>query len=258
MTTREGQAVTADDLHAYVDGRLDPQRRAVVEQHLAGSPEDVARVAGYRSLNTALQSLHADVLDEPVPARLLEPKPARREGMARLAASIAWLMLGMLAGVGGGWWMWGDGPGAGRVSRALAERAVVAHAVYSAEVRHPVEVGVEQRNHLVGWLSKRLGGEVRTPDLRAEGYALVGGRLLPGDTGPAAQFMYETDGGERLTLYVKTGETGNRQTAFRVHSVEGVTVIYWIDGPFGYALSGALGRDELETLAHRVYEQLTP
>ena len=40
-----------------------------------------------------------------------------------------------------------------------------------------------------------------TPELDAQGLKLVGGRLLPGPTGPASFFMYENAAGERFTIY---------------------------------------------------------
>ena len=252
---------TQDELHAYVDGHLSGERRAAVEAHLQVDSEDAARVRDYRRINEELKRLYAPVLGEAVPDRL-RGSGTRNQGF-RAVAAVAWLAVGLSAGlaggVGGGWWMWGDRGGSPSPMVQLAQRATVAHAVYSAEVRHPVEVGMDQRDHLLGWLSNRLGEKVTVPDLEADGYALIGGRLLPGEEGPAAQFMYERPDGDRLTLYVKTGDMKNRQTAFRVHDTGGgLTAIYWIDGPFGYALSGTLDRAQLETIAHRVYEQLNP
>src|SRR2546422_8631539 len=51
--------------------------------------------------------------------------------------------------------------------------------------------------HLVAWLSKRVGARVRAPKLDEAGMALVGGRLLPGESGPVALFMYQTAAGDR-------------------------------------------------------------
>ena len=114
-------------------------------------------------------------------------------------------------------------------------------------------------------LTKRLGTSVRAPKLEASGFNLVGGRLLPGDARPAggpspvAQFMYQTQGGRRLTLYVRTEAASNRETAFR-YALEGsVGVFYWIDRNVGYALSSAdLNREELLQVATSVYKQLNP
>jgi anti-sigma factor RsiW len=148
--------------------------------------------------------------------------------------------------------------GATPLLASLPHKAAVAHAVYTPEVRHPVEVGADQQQHLVAWLSKRLGKQLRPPQLARQGYQLVGGRLLPGDTGPVAQFMYADAGGQRLTLYVSPGQKGNRDTGFRFAQEGGVAVFYWIDGSFGYALSAAVGKGELSQVASAVYEQLQP
>jgi anti-sigma factor RsiW len=141
---------------------------------------------------------------------------------------------------------------------ALVRQAAIAHVVYTPEVRHPVEVGADQEAHLAAWLSKRLGASVKVPHLGETGYELVGGRLLPGATGPAAQFMYQDGRGQRLTLYVRTDAGGSRETAFRYARENNVGVFYWVDGPFGYALSGDLDKPELLRVAQLAYRQLNP
>ncbi|TFW16229.1 anti-sigma factor family protein, partial [Duganella callida] len=140
----------------------------------------------------------------------------------------------------------------------LPLRAALAHAVYAPEVRHPVEVGADQQAHLVAWLSRRLGAPLKPPQLGAQGYALEGGRLLPGQSGPVAQFMYRDASGARLTLYVSTEQTHNSETGFRYAREGDVSVFYWIDGRFGYALSGNLDKTALAGLANAVYAQLEP
>jgi anti-sigma factor RsiW len=144
-------------------------------------------------------------------------------------------------------------------SAVMARRAAIAHATYSPEVRHPVEVGAADEAHLVAWLSKRLGVQVRAPKLDDVGMSLVGGRLLPGETGPVAQFMYQSPNGRRLTLYVRQEHSTNSETAFRYAREHDVGVFYWIDRDRGYAIaSGDLNRDELLKVADLVYKQLEP
>ncbi len=63
--------------------------------------------------------------------------------------------------------------------------ALDAYKLYVVEVRHPVEVPGSERAHMTQWLSKRLGYELRIPDLQSIGLKLVGGRLLPGANGAA-------------------------------------------------------------------------
>ena len=104
-----------------------------------------------------------------------------------------------------------------------------------------------------------IGASKRAPKLEAVGYSLVGGRLLPGDNGPVAHFMYQTAQGRRITLYVRTEAAENRETAFRFAAEGNVKVFYWIDRKLGYALSSAdLSRDDLLSVADAVYRQLNP
>ena len=111
----------------------------------------------------------------------------------------------------------------------------------------------------MAWLSKRLGAPVRAPKLEAVGYSLVGGRLLPGDNGPVAHFMYQCNRGTRITLYVRTEAAGNRETAFRYARENNVGVFYWVDRKLGYALSSAdISKEDLLKVANAVYQQLNP
>jgi anti-sigma factor RsiW len=139
----------------------------------------------------------------------------------------------------------------------------VAHAVYAPEVRHPVEVNVaqgsatEQRaqeEHLARWLGKRLDMPVRLFDLRAQGFELVGGRLLPDANGPSAQLMYQNSGGQRVTVYLRKPEAG-ASTAFRFQRDGDLGLFYWIEDGFGCALVGKLPREQLLALAEAVYKQ---
>ncbi len=106
--------------------------------------------------------------------------------------------------------------------RAFVRQALAAHVVYVPEVRHPVEVDAGQQQHLVAWLSKQFGATILAPALEELGFQLLGGRLLPADDKPAAQFMYQDAGGRRLTLYARRGLDGNRETAFRFAEQDGV------------------------------------
>jgi anti-sigma factor RsiW len=186
-----------------------------------------------------------------------------RAGRARRVALVAgWIGLGAVLGAIAGWQLHGTppaAPAAGDVAAAMAHRAVIAHATYSPEVRHPVEVGADQEAHLVAWLSKRLGTQLRAPKLEAVGYSLVGGRLLPGEQGPVAHFMYQCNRGTRVTLYVRSDMGGNRSTAFRYAREGTVGVFYWVDSKVGYAVSSSdISKEDLLNVANAAYQQLNP
>jgi anti-sigma factor RsiW len=173
-----------------------------------------------------------------------------------------WVGLGAVLGGIAGWHLHStDFPPAAAYDPAdlMARRAAVAHATYSPEVRHPVEVGADQEAHLVKWLSKRLGTPLRAPHLESVGYSLVGGRLLPGEIGPVAHFMYQCNRGTRVTLYVRGDMGSNRSTAFRFAREGNVGVFYWVDSKMGYALSsGDISKEDLLNVANAAYQQLNP
>ena len=148
--------------------------------------------------------------------------------------------------------------------QAFVETATVSHAVFVPEVRHPVEVAAADQAHLVAWLSKRLDAPLVVPRLGDAGWNLLGGRLLPEQSGPVAQFMYEDRDGRRLTLAVSKGvargasaaDVPRPTAAFRIAEEHGSTVFYWLDADYAYALTGKLSRDEMTALADRVQAQL--
>ncbi|MGB8543788.1 MAG: anti-sigma factor [Azonexus sp.] len=261
------QAITEADLHAYVDGQLPETRRAEVEDYLAAQPEAAARVRAYCVQRDALRQHYDPVLDEEIPASLwrLAAKPPvavdgkkqpflSRWSLQRFAAGVVIAVIGGAAG----WLGHARYQGGEQMVQMipLPRQAAVAHVVYSPDVRRPVEVTADQEDQLVKWLSKRLGTPVTPPKLGAIGYELIGGRLLPGNSGPVAQFMYHDASGQRLTLYVTTENTTNHDTGFRFAKEGPVNVFYWVDGKFGYALSAGIEKGELARVATAVYDQL--
>jgi anti-sigma factor RsiW len=250
-------AITDDDLNAFVDGQLDATRRAVVARRLQADPQARAEVEGWERQNAALRALfdgsgESRAGDAALVRSVL--RPGRRRLMA--AAAAACFVLGGVAGALGTFAL-GAGPnGQGQaIAFSLPNVSTAAYIVYSGEVRHPVEVGADQQAHLVAWLGKRLDFPLKVPDMSPLGYHLVGGRLLPVADRPGAMFMFENDSGERLTMLVGRSTT-NRQTGFRFTEDGAVRTFYWIDGPMGYALSGAVDRTRLEAAAERAYETL--
>ena len=125
----------------------------------------------------------------------------------------------------------------------VAVNASAAYRIFVVEAAHPVEVEAAQQEHLLRWLSKRLGRQLTAPDLSKFGYRLMGGRLLPAGGVAAAQLMYDDAKGNRLTLYVQA-EHGT-ETAFRFRQEGDTGTFVWIDGGFGFAVTAMASRDEL-------------
>ena len=279
------QSPDLQQLSAWLDAELEPAEQAHVGAWLREHPEPAALTRLWAADRDTLRTRLAQVLDEPVPPALLQTvAKAGRDAMA--ANPPRWKRAAVAAGLVLGGILLGSLIGASAVSSSPAtfaalplpwrpvalaatswpHRAAVAHAVYAPEVRHPVEVNVvegsaseqkAQEQHLARWLGKRLNLPVRLYDLRAQGFELVGGRLLPDLAGPSAQLMYQNGAGQRVTLYLRRPEPGT-DTAFRFQREGDLNLFYWVEDGFGCALVGKLPREQLLAMAHAVYRQAEP
>jgi len=245
--------VTEDELHAYVDGELPADRRGAVEAWLATHAQDAARITAWRQQIEDLRARYGKVALEPIPARLaLDRLP--RKGHLWLGAAVASTIAAFVMGGFIGWVARGSSAALPSGYEMFAADALDAHRLYVVEVRHPVEVPGNESAHLVQWLSKRVGYQLRAPDLERIGLKLVGGRLLPGPSGAAAFFMYENASGERFTLYCARANAPD--SALRYHALEQVGAFYWFDSDRAYAVSGEANRDRLHKVAAAAYEQI--
>jgi anti-sigma factor RsiW len=184
-------------------------------------------------------------------ARLIASSRRRqRHHLIQFAAAILLLVVGGLAGWLGGAIGW---PFA--AAGSITADAIAAHQVFAVEVRHPVEVPAAQQTHLGQWLTNRLGRPLIIPDLTSFGLQLMGGRVLPSEAGPAAQLMYDDTGGNRFTVYVRVGFSGETRH-YEQHGQIGA--LLWIDEGFACVIVGRADRDVLTRIAERVYEQFLP
>jgi anti-sigma factor RsiW len=251
-------AITEADLHAYVDGRLADDRRAAVEAYLAAHPEVASRIADYLEQNARLHTVFDPVLAEPVPERLLaRPRPALRVRplkplLARAVLAAACLVLG----VGLGWFARGVAIAPERMAQALVREAMSAHTIFASDEHRPVEIDASHEGDLQRWLSKRMGGDVRAPQLASLGYHLLGGRLLASEQGPAALFMYEGPNGERMTLVLVTSLANDTDVPLRDLHRDGVRAVYWLEDNVGCVLVGNAADHDLTAAARTAYRQL--
>ena len=244
--------VSEEELNAYVDNELPADRRSVVEAWLAAHPDDAARVAAWRKQAEFLCHRYGHLEYETPPPRFDLDRLARHRfgAFAAVAASLAAFVIGAAAG----WTAHGLQTEKPSDLTRFTNDALLAYRLYTVEVRHPVEVTGDQRPHLVQWLSKRVGAPVQAPELEKQGLKLVGGRLLPGPTGPSAFFMYENPSGERFTLYC--GQIHDGETALRYTTGGQNAAYYWVDQNLAYVLSGPMETGKLREIAQAAYDQI--
>lgn len=249
--------ISETDIQAYIDGRLNVERRAAVEAYLAGRPELRTQVETDAANDRALRSAF-DALDlGPVPAEMTASPtrlPIRPSTWRYMAAALLLLAVG---GAGGYW------AGHKAVTVAMSRDAApaswltlatTAHKTFAVEVVHPVEVPAENAQHLAKWLGKRLDFKLAIPDLTPAGFKLMGGRLLSSETGPTGQLMYEDANGGRVTLYLRPN--AGDETSFRFVEQNGVSAFYWIEEGLAMAIVGNQPRGTLQDLATLAYKAL--
>ena len=252
--------ISENDLQAYVDGQLEAERRKAVERYLSEHPEEAERVAVWHRQNETLGALYGQISDEPVPPRLDVHRIAgalaasgwrRRPWYGIAAAAVLFIALGAAAGWTGRSYWANSAPG----QTTLVADAVAAHSLYTREVLRPVEVGADKQTELTAWVSKRLGRDLVVPDLRPLGFRFVGGRLLPVEGQPAAQFMYEDETGQRITFLI-VAENNGRESSLQYARTGDLNSFLWTDETIRCVLVGSLGRDRLRDIATLAYEQL--
>jgi len=255
-----GELPDFEALERFVDARQESRERAEVVRRLASDPGARAHVAAARALNARLREHFDPVREEAIPASLTEAalghrsrRPVRSWRWATMAAS---LLLATALGAAGGWWWHG-------VAKAASERgafiraALQAHQIYARAPEHAVEFPAEHAAELKRWMAHNLGSSATTPRLRALGFRLLGGRFLPTPDGTATQLIYEDRSGKRLALYLRADLANRDELQFQFGAPSRrIDVLYWLDGPRGYALTGALGRPRLRRVAELIYAQL--
>jgi anti-sigma factor RsiW len=251
--------ITEATLHAYVDGKLTPEQRQSVDAYLSANPERTAEIVNWQRQNEALSALFGSTANEPVPSRLdVHTIAARRVTPSFSLSQFAAAALVLIAlGCTLGWFGRDFVSPPASPSAMLIGDAVTAHALYVKESRHAVEVAGSDSDHLVTWLSNRIGQPIGAPDLTAQGFTLVGGRLLPTEgQGPAAQLMYENATADRLTVYV-TASLPDKANAYEFTKASGLDAFYWANSMITCTVVGALPETEMQAVAKKVYQQLT-
>jgi anti-sigma factor RsiW len=98
-------APSEQELHLYLDGRLDQAESARIAAYLASHPEEASIIAAYRAQIAGLHALYDGALNEPIPQPMLDLMRRQRLRRARwiILLVIAALALMALSSVAG-WW----------------------------------------------------------------------------------------------------------------------------------------------------------
>jgi anti-sigma factor RsiW len=246
--------ITEDDLHAYVDQLLEPERRAEVTAYLEAHPDVGRRVASFSDQRALLRSALAPIADEPLPAELNLSRiiEGRRRHLSFWWAAAAMLLIG-IGGIGG-WVARGSMPMSSNGLAALEQEAADSFKVYAPDRLRPVEVRASEGMQLEQWLSNRLKQPIKVPDLTTSGYRLMGGRLIATSHGPAAMFMYDDNRDDRLVVLARPMAV-ELDAPMKPQSRSDVAGFSWADGGMGYSLVGRPATESLRPIANEVRKQ---
>jgi len=201
---------SAAELSGYADGELPAEQQHWWDQHLAGCPACRAELGRLQTLSASLKR-HLPPR-EPSSAfredlrRLLRSEPVGRPpARLRLSRWGAALAAGLVFAVGFGLGHREGGAGAG--DPIIAQ--VVAGHVRSLEVDHLVDVASSEHHVVKPWFAGKLDFSPPVPDLGADGFPLIGGRIDYLGGRQVAALVYQR-GPHRINLLLWPAQSAGR------------------------------------------------
>lgn len=233
-----GQGVPSEqDLHAYIDGHLEPGEAARVAAYLAQNPEAAALAEAYRAQTAGLHALYDKILDEPLPEPMLALLRRRRSATLRRSLAIAAAALALvMASTGMGWWLSElSHASKGAAPAALVAEAQQAHRLFAGDESWASDLGAPHSGALAQSLSERIGAAVTLPEAERAGLKLRGVHLVPTASGTAALLIYRDSAGRPASLFVAAAAAADTPPA--AESSGDMTILYRVANGVGYVVT---------------------
>ena len=248
---------TEQDLHAYLDGELPPERVAAVDEYLGHNPVDAQRLKAYRSDGEAIAKLfiRADQLvssrSHPSSVTSIPRPPVRRAIFPGAWSPRAWQIAAAvtLFVFAASWGLLRQG-NFDASDRKFGTDAAAAH-LMATDLAPTTHASLDE---IAKFLSGALNGhvELHKPD---GDYQLVDSRFVTTPRGRAGQLTFRAPDQSIITMYLEP-RRGSKDTPFRPvatgHSE--LTTLVWTDDEIACAVTGALPPERLEQVARSLYE----
>jgi anti-sigma factor RsiW len=249
--------ISEKELHAFIDGEIDPERAAEITTLLASDADLAARIAAFRSDQKRLEQVYGTLVDRELPSEWVRRIEARerpqrsfagvrvsRRAFAALAASLlilagAWLALANRSG-----------PGADAIiTEALAARR---EAMRPAQIINVANAGASEAPNQV--LTSALTMKLKAPDLSKIGYRLADVRIYSGvPGGNAVELRYRDQQARLFTLYLRHPSSPARVD---LSQRDGLRICIWQDDIIGTVMVGDMSAGEMARAASAAYAGL--
>jgi anti-sigma factor RsiW len=230
-------------LNAYCDGELDPVSANEFERRLANDESLKARHARLLSLRRAMRSLPQADMPSSLQARIQSKLDAERPSNVTALRRRSWSFQALAAAAVFG----------AVISSAFMmtieqydQRENVASQVVAGHIRsllapQPFDIASSDRHTVKPWFTARLPASPQVPDLAAQGFALLGGRVDVVGHDPVATIVYKHAAHAVSLTTLRPGQSVSEQT------IAGYNVRSWSDGDFTYIAVSDLPSTDLAT-----------
>ncbi len=234
------EPLAEEDIHAFIDGELDPARARAFADRIAADPALAEKVAAYRADKALIAAHYGPLIDRPVPLAMhralvsVERKQPLRLNFARLAMAAS-VLIAVAAAFGYRVLL----PGGDVIDTAVAAHsgAVAGQAVAADAAK----------------ISETLGLTLKLPDLAKAGYTLADVSVVPGARGKAVKIAYRSVSGEPFTLYL---ENSSGREQFEITRRGDVLVCLWQDDVLSTVMVGKMPAAEMLRVASLAYNGL--
>jgi len=230
-------------MNAYCDGELDPASAIEFERRLADDESLKARYVRLLSLRRAVRSLPQFELPPGLQTRIKSTLDADRPGRVVRLRQRSWSFQALAAAAVFG----------AVISSAVmltmerydlredVARQVVAGHIRSQLAPQPFDVASSDRHTVKPWFTSRLPESPQVPDLAAQGFVLMGGRVDVVGHDPVATIVYKH---AAHTISLTTLPPGQSVSD---RAIAGYNVRSWSDAEFTYIAVSDLASADLAT-----------
>ena len=239
MSCREAESY----LSPYLDGELDVIAALHLEQHLI----ECASCAGhYRDLQELRREIANSGLYFELPSTL-----RRRAAAAEMVPVPWWRRVGPMAAVVAvvvlvlvpAWML---------LRTPSADREIVDSHLRSLMAAHLVDVSSSNQHTVKPWFQGKLPFSPGVPDLSAQGFNLIGGRLDVVKGMPSAAIVYKVRE-HIINLFVVASGSGNSSAAYSESG--GFHIVHWAKGGMNYWAVSDVNLADLRIFAELVRGQ---